>query len=198
MSDLSRHILQAAADLPEGGLLSPKDFLHLGTRAAVDQNFTRIVRSGELLRIARGLYTRPEEGRFGKRAPSAETVLASLSAMSGETIVAHGAAAANNLGLSMQVPMQEVFLTSGPSRTINLGKRKIMLRHAPHWLLLLENSPGGRLIRALAWLGEQQAAMALAQLSDKALHSEWVAVAAVRAQLPDWMARMAGSAVRHA
>ena len=33
-----------------------------------------------------------------------------------ETVVAHGAAEANALGLTTQVPTREVFFTSGPSR----------------------------------------------------------------------------------
>jgi len=49
MSTLTTHILQAAFALPEGGVLSPKEFLHLGGREAVDQSFTRLVRQGKLL-----------------------------------------------------------------------------------------------------------------------------------------------------
>lgn len=36
MSHLSEAILSAAQALPEGGLISPKEFLHLASRAAVD------------------------------------------------------------------------------------------------------------------------------------------------------------------
>jgi hypothetical protein len=34
MSPLAENILSAARAMPEGGLLSPKEFLHLGSRAA--------------------------------------------------------------------------------------------------------------------------------------------------------------------
>jgi hypothetical protein len=37
MSQLAQSILSQAQSLPEGGLLSPKEFLHLGSRAAIDQ-----------------------------------------------------------------------------------------------------------------------------------------------------------------
>ena len=46
MSQLAQSILSAAQILPEGGLLSPKEFLHLGTRAATDQTLTRLKREG--------------------------------------------------------------------------------------------------------------------------------------------------------
>jgi len=37
MSQLVQSILSFAQSLPEGGLLSPKEFLHLGSRVAIDQ-----------------------------------------------------------------------------------------------------------------------------------------------------------------
>jgi hypothetical protein len=54
MSHLSEAILSAAQALPEGGLISPKEFLHLASRAAVDQTLTRLAREGKLLRVGRG------------------------------------------------------------------------------------------------------------------------------------------------
>jgi len=198
MPTLIAHILQAAVALPEGVVLSPKEFLHLGGRDAVDQSFTRLVRQGKLLRVCRGLYVLPVGGRFGKRAPEAEKVLESLAQKSGEVIVPHGAATANILGLSTQVPMAEVFYTSGRSRSLTLGKRTIILKHAPNWLLLLGRRPGGALIRALAWLGEQQAEHSMPQLRDKIASDEWLAAAAVRSELPSWMAKTVSKEVLHA
>jgi len=198
MSTLSTHILRAAAALPEGGVLSPKEFLHLSPRAAVDQSFTRLVRQGRLLRLCRGLYVLPVEGRFGRRAPEAEKVLQSLAHKSGELIVAHGAASANHLGLSTQLPLQEVFYTSGHTRTLALGNRTLALRHAPPWLLLLGHSPGGALIRALAWLGKQQTQSLMPQLREKITPEEWQAVSAVRLKLPSWLAKIFSQAACHA
>lgn len=69
MSSLAQAILSAAQALPEGGLLSPKEFLHLGSRAAVDQTLTRLTREGKLLRVGRGTYALPVQSRFGTRPP---------------------------------------------------------------------------------------------------------------------------------
>ena len=59
MSHLAATILSAARTLPEGGVISPKEFLHLGTRAAIDQTLSRLAkeREGLVLRIGRSLYT---------------------------------------------------------------------------------------------------------------------------------------------
>ena len=55
MSQLVQSIVAAAQALPEGGLLSPKEFLHLASRAAVDQALTRMTREGRLLRVGRSV-----------------------------------------------------------------------------------------------------------------------------------------------
>jgi hypothetical protein len=92
MSPLAQHILSQAQSLPEGGLLSPKDFLHLGSRAAVDQTLSRLARDGKLLRLGRGAYAVPVQGRFGVRPPTSASVVQAIESASGETVVASGAA----------------------------------------------------------------------------------------------------------
>ena len=92
------------------------EFLHLGSRAAIDQTLSRLAREGTLLRVGRGVYSLPISGRFGPRPPSTESVVEAIEARSGETIVASGASEANALGLTTQVPTREVYLTSGPRK----------------------------------------------------------------------------------
>ena len=183
--------------MSEGGVLSPKEFLHLGSRVAVDQTFTRLVKGNKLLRVGRGLYTPPLCGRFGVRPPSPEKLLAALAEKTGEITVSHGAAAANRLGLTTQVPVREVFLTSGRSRTLRLGSRSLEMKHAPSWQLLFGESLAGTLLRALAWLGPLQTAQLMPQLYEKLSPGEWKALSAVRSELPTWLAR-AVSMVHHA
>ena len=192
MSQLTKTILSAVQALPEGGLLSPKEFLHLGSRAAVDQTLTRLTREGKLLRVGRGAYAAPVHGRFGSRPPSTEAVVQAIEAGSGETIVANGAAEANALGLTTQVPTREVFLTSGPSRKLRLGNRSVELKHGSRWLLVLGKRPAGMAIRALSRLGPEEAPAALKILRSKLPSTEWEAMFAARATLPSWMARAVG------
>jgi hypothetical protein len=136
MHTLAKQIFEHAAGLPEGTPLVAKELLHLGSRAAVDQVLSRLVRRGTLLRAGRGIYVLPVESRFGTRAPSAVKMVEGLAKQRGETIVSHGAAAANALGLTTQVPMRAVYLTSGPSRRLKLGAQMIEFRHAPIWQLI--------------------------------------------------------------
>lgn len=189
MSHLAETILSAAQPLPEGSLLSPKEFLHLGSRAAVDQTLTRLTREGKLLRVGRGAYALPVQSRFGSRPPSTPTVVQAIESVSGEVIVASGAAEANALGLTTQVPTREVFLTSGPSRKLRLGNRSVELKHASRWQLVLGKRPAGMAIRALSWLGPEQTPSALQALHMKLPEEEWAAIRNARATLPSWMAR---------
>ena len=188
MSQLIQSVLIAAQSLPEGGLLSPKEFLHLGSRAAIDQTLTRLTKQGQLLRIGRGVYALPIQGRFGARPPTSESVVKAIEAISGEVVVASGAAEANALGLTTQVPTQEVYLTTGPSRQLYLGNRQIQLKHGTRWQMFLGKRPAGKAIRALLWLGPEQAIEALQILRPKLEAQEWQAIRSARSVLPSWMA----------
>lgn len=189
MSQLAQSILSQAHSLCEGGLISPREFLHLGSRAAVDQTLSRLAREGKLLRVGRGAYALPVRGRFGVRPPSTESVVVAIELASGETVVASGAAEANSLGLTTQVPTREVFLTSGRSRRLKLGNREVELKHGNRWQMLLGRRPAGKAIRALIWLGPERAPVALGLLRGKLSSQEWGAMRQARAVLPTWMAK---------
>src|SRR6202035_4421378 len=161
MPTIAENILTEAKMLPEGALISAKGFSHLGTRAAVDQALKRLKERKALIPLYRGVYVRPIKSRFGVRAPSAEKVVEAIAATRAETVVPHGAAAANLLGLTTQVPTKVVYLTSGRSRRLTLGAQVVEMKHAPQWMLLPSHRAAGEAVRALAWMGEHHAAEAL-------------------------------------
>lgn len=197
MSQITETILSVARSLPEGGLLSPKEFLHLGSRAAVDQALARLAREGQLLRVGRGAYALPVQGRFGSRSPSTESVVQAIESVSGEMIVPNGAAEANALGLTTQVPIREMFITSGRSRTLQLGSRKVELKHGNRLQLLFGKRPAGMAIRAVTWLGPHEGAAALEDLRSKLQGTEWDAISAARSAMPSWLARAVGAVSSH-
>ena len=164
MQRLTDQILEHATRLPEGTSVAAKSLLHIGNRAAVDKALSRLAERGQLLRAGRGVYLIPITSRFGTRAPSVEQAVEALAAQRGEVIVSSGAAAANSLGLTTQVPIRSVYLTSGRTRTMSLGKQIVELRHAPRWQLAMAHRPAGQAVRALAWLGQERAESALQTL----------------------------------
>lgn len=197
MNTLPETILQQARSLPEGGVLSPKEFLHLGSRSAVDQAFSRLTKAGKLLRVVRGAYSAPVSSRFGVRAPAPEKVIEALAKQNGEIVIPHGASAANALGLTQQVPIHEVYLTSGRTRKLKLGRSEILVKHAPRWMLAFGDRPAGTAVRALAWMGPMHAGKSLTSLRRALPRSEWNALAAARATLPGWMAKAIGEEAIH-
>lgn len=189
---LSEKILAHARGLPEGVPVTAKALLHLGSRAAVDQALSRLSRRGALLRAGRGAYVLAIESRFGKRAPSVEKTVAALAEQRGERIARSGAMAANALGLTTQVPVRPVYLTSGRSRQLTLGEQEVELRHVPNWQLALGNSRPGQVIRALAWLGPDKAEAAARRMRDLLSPEERAELARVVGRMPDWLAGTLG------
>lgn len=194
MQVLAEQIMERATALPEGTPIAAKSLLHLGSRAAVDQALSRLVRRGRLLRAGRGLYVRPIEGRFGVRTPAVEKVVRAVGEQRGEVVASSGAAAANALGLTTKAPIRSVYLTSGPSRTLSLGNQTVEFRHAPAWQLLLADRPAGEAVRALAWLGPEKAGTALALLRRKLGPSAFGELVSVGPRLPTWLARSVSQA----
>lgn len=195
MKTLPESILEHSLRLPEGGLLSAKEFLHLGSRAAVDQALSRLARAGQLIRATRGLYLAAitDQGKYV--APAMDKVVSALASKNQEEIALDGASSAKMLGLSVQVPSGDAFLTNGRARTLQVGEVTAEIRHAPHWMLALGSTTAGAVIRALAWLGERRIGEVMEALRKQLTPIDWHALSSVRSVLPSWMALAIGREV---
>jgi len=117
---------------PMSSPASAIDFLDLGTRAAVDQGLSRLVRRGRLHRVSRGLYALPRVSRLtgGLAVSSPDGVARSIARKLGLRILPSPPQASNLLGLSTQVPAKLIYLTDGRSRTVSAGPFTLCFRHA--------------------------------------------------------------------
>ena len=188
MLAIAQKILFEAGQKPEGYALSAKSLQHLGERAAIDQALSRLAHSGSLVRIARGYYVLPIDTRFGRRLPSIEHVVSSIMEQEGELFAKSGAAAANALGLTTQVPVRIVYVTSGSNRELDFGGLKVELRHAPRWQLVNVGKPSGDLVRALEWIGPEHAGEAARSFSKRDPDAVKDAAQCARL-LPAWLAK---------
>ncbi len=101
------------------------------TRDLVDQVISRMVRSGELQRVSRGLFSLPKmHSKLGPLPPAADDIAAAVERSIGVPVTPTGALALNALHLSTQVPAKPEFLTAGPSRTIYVRNLPIRLKNA--------------------------------------------------------------------
>ncbi|MFT3829868.1 MAG: DUF6088 family protein [Opitutaceae bacterium] len=138
-----------------GSVLTPSDFVDLGSRAAIDQSLHRLTKSGTIRRIARGIYHYPESHPLlGEVAPSIDAVAKALSNSEQAKIQASGAYAANLLGLSEQVPAKVVFLTNGRARKVKLGNLVIDLRPTTPRNVAAAGRTSGLVLAALRYLGK--------------------------------------------
>lgn len=185
-------ILEQVRRLPVGAVLLPREFLHLGTRAAVDQAFSRLTKAGDLWRVSRGIYIGGTPVATDES--TAEDVLKSVVAKGKAAIVSGGAKAARLLGFSNDCLYEDVFLTTGRNKTLCIGTTQIRLQHAPAWMMALGNSKAGDAIRAIAWLGRGKIEQVIRQVRQMLSAAEWKEILAVRGGLPCWMAAAVGQA----
>ena len=119
-----------------GWVFTPNDFSDLGSRDAVASALKRYRQSGHIRRLARGLYDYPRtDPDLGILTPSPDAIARALAGRDAVRLQPSGAYAANLLGLSTQVPMKIVYLTDGPSRTVRIGKKQIILKSSYHYWL---------------------------------------------------------------
>ena len=138
-----------------GAVVTPKDFLDLAGRDAVDQALSRLVRQCALQRI-HGLYNVPRTNkRLGIAVPPDPDVVAqAIGRRTGSRVALSPAAIANRLGLSTQVPAKPVYLTDGRSRSVRVGKQTIRLKHVAAKQLPDTDDATGLVIQAIIAVGE--------------------------------------------
>jgi hypothetical protein len=175
--------------LSPGEPFTSSDLLPVGTRASVDQALARLVRAGAIERIARGVFVRPSMNPYvGKVPPAPEKVAKAVARSSDCVIEVHGAEAAREFGLTTQVPMRPVYLTSGRSRIIHVGGVDIHMRHVANSRLLLAGRPAGRAFAALMYLGKDEVAPGTIEaIKLRLTPAEFEALASSVSSMPSWL-----------
>ena len=154
---VAANVARKVKRLPRGKALSFRSFLDGGSESAVRTALSRLVKNGELVNLARGIYARPKPNRyFGTSLPGPEEVARAIARASGEQLAPHGAEIARRLGVSTQAPTHAAFYTSGRTRHLKVGSTSVALEHAPAPLVAQAGSPAGRALLALHYLGRQR------------------------------------------
>ena len=163
-------------------------FAELGSRAAIDKTLSRLVQSGCLERVARGVYMRPKLSEYTSQLvkPSPLAIMNVLSKVNGETIQIHGAEAVRRLGLSTQMQVVPVYYTSGRTREIKAGNAVVRLNHVSSDRLQHAGNKVGLALTALYYLGKDGACPhALSKIADTLSPDELTTLLACR--MPKWM-----------
>ena len=82
-------------------------------------------RLGKLVRLANGVYLKTTITKFGPVYPSPTEIAEAIARRDHAQVLMSGLAAENYFGLSTQIPMKIVFLTSGSARKLTVGNTTI-------------------------------------------------------------------------
>ena len=161
MKGIAKKIMKRMSVHSSGKWVStPKDFVDLGSREAVDQALTRLVKVGHLRRVGHGLYDRPRFSSLLNRPAPAdiEVAVAALARRDGVRIMPDGLLSANQLGITNAVPAKACYITDGPTRALEIDGRTIHFKHVSPRVMKWTGRPSAPVVRALRWLGPDAAA----------------------------------------
>lgn len=158
----------------------------------VGQIMSDLAEQGVIHRLSRGVYLKAEETRFGLVYPSVEAIAEAIARRDNAQVIPTGATAQNILGLSTQVPMNAVFITSGSARKIRLGGRTITFRRAVPRNFAVKGRYTSLIVQALKSIGEgnmMEEDMASVQALIRR-HPEPETIEGDLAAMPTWIRRV--------
>lgn len=187
---VAEEIQTKVARKPRGKPFGAADFLGVGSRAAVAQTLKRMSDRGQILRVRRGLYVRPQKSRYvGAVMPDPHRIVEEIVRRRNESIQIGGAEAARRLGLSTQMPLRPTYLTSGRSRRLMIGNLEVQLRGVSSRKLILAGRPAGDALAALYYLGREGVTPeVLGKLEERLPVGEFEALERATPWMPAWMA----------
>lgn len=139
---------------------TPRDFLDLGARGAVDVALSRLVSAGTLRKVGRGLYDWPRHSDvLGRASPaSTDAVVAAVQRKTDTNIAPDNLVAANAFGLTNAVPTRPVYVASRAlgRKPLTIGNRRLQIRAAGAKLAPWLTSDAQPIVQALFWARKQR------------------------------------------
>jgi hypothetical protein len=172
-------------------VFTPTDFFDLGNRTAVYSALVHLVKDNRIRRISRGLYDVPRYSQLWDEfcLPDDDAIIDAIARQAQCAILPSGAMAANQLGLSLQVPAKLEYVWSKPTKKLQIGNLIFVFRYAPQsWVANCGHSIAGVILQALDWLGvnsiDYSTVTQLARFSSKLSKRDRELL---RANAPDWV-----------
>ena len=124
MGSIDNSILTSLKKRGRGVVFTKDDYAHYSNPKRVQKALEQLVNQGLVVRVARGIYCYPKKDKVwgtGYLPPSYDDIANAIAKKERAKIVPTGVHALNRLGLSEQLPMRFVYLTSGRTRSIELA-----------------------------------------------------------------------------
>ena len=124
MEGIDNNILTSLQKRGRGVVFFKDEYAHYSNPRRVQKALEQLVEKGRVIRVARGIYCYPKIDKVwgtGYLPPSLDDIANAIAKKERAKIVPTGVHALNRLGLSEQLPMRFVYLTSGRTKSIELA-----------------------------------------------------------------------------
>lgn len=124
MESVDNEILNSLKKRGRGVVFFAEEYSHYSNPKRVQKALEQLLAKGLVIRVARGIYCYPKKDKIwntGYLPPSYDDIANAIAKKERSKIVPTGIHALNRLGLSDQLPMKFVYLTSGRTRTVTLS-----------------------------------------------------------------------------
>ena len=143
--------------MKRGNVFFPENFFDLGSETACRKALERMSGKGEIMFVARGIYSYPEKSDlFGDVPPSMEQIAKAVARRDHARIIPTGQYAAHVLGFTTQIPLQVTYLTDGMPRKISIGKRSLRFNKTAPKNLSAKGKNTALIIQGLKAVGKEQ------------------------------------------
>ena len=129
MESVDNEILTSLKKRGRGTVFFKDEYAHYSNPKRVQKAIEQWVEKGLVVRMARGIYCYPKKDKVwhtGFLPPSYDDIAGAIAKKERAKIVPTGVHALNRLGLSEQLPMRFVYLTSGRTRNVQLTDGRTM------------------------------------------------------------------------
>lgn len=186
----SRQIQERIVAAAEGSIFVNSDFADIADTETVRRNLNRLVKSGILRRILKGVYEKPEYSEMLKEYMAADphAVAKALARSYRWTIAPCGDTALNLLGLSTQVTAVWSYISDGPYKTYEWNSTKLEFKHRTNKEITGLSYMTILVIQALKTLGKTNVTSKTVQMLKSRLdEGDKIAMLKEAAQSTDWV-----------
>ena len=174
------------AKLPTDEMFQTAQLLTFGTRAAIDKALSRMVATGAIQRLARGLFIVSIEKA---NSLTAMEVAQRKAKPFGHSVMEHAADVAHRLRIISEPNLQPTFATSGSSSSFMFkGATRVFYKRSSPKKRQLAGTKMGDIIRSLWYLGRRSCDQQTLMDADYSLgRSDRMHLPALAALMPTWL-----------
>jgi len=186
----AEQIRQRIDESKEGTMFISADFADIADTETIRRNLNRLVQSGTIHRVLKGIYEKPRYSKLLQEhiAPNPDDVAHTLARNYHWTIAPEGNTALNLLGLSTQVPAVWTYISDGPYKTYQWNNTKLTFKRRTNKEISGLSPITALVVQGLKTLGKEQVTPSIVEKLSARLNSQEKATLAKEAATStDWV-----------